>query len=47
MKLPTYELSIQTAEGYSIPVNAKALDNVTLKPLEEKLIDFSAGGGAH
>jgi len=47
VKLPTYELSIQTAEGYSIPVNAKALDNVTLKPLEEKLIDFSAGGGAH
>ncbi|UNK19134.1 hypothetical protein MNQ98_03590 [Paenibacillus sp. N3/727] len=47
VKLPVYELSIQTAEGYSIPVNAKALDNVTLKPLEEKLIDLSADVPLH
>ncbi|WP_235440160.1 hypothetical protein [Paenibacillus sp. DMB20] len=42
LKLPAYELSIRTAEGYSIPVNAKAFENVTLKPLEEKLIDLEA-----
>lgn len=42
VKLPAYELSIGTAEGYSIPVNSKALANLTLKPLEEKLIEFSA-----
>ncbi|MEC0256588.1 hypothetical protein [Paenibacillus lautus] len=42
LKLPAYELSILTDEGYSIPVNAKAFDHVALKPLEEKLIDLSA-----
>lgn len=47
VKLPAYELSIQTAEGYSIPVNAKALENVTLKPLEEKLIDLEADVPLH
>ncbi|MGW8821303.1 hypothetical protein ACWGNU_04215 [Paenibacillus lautus] len=47
LKLPAYELSILTDEGYSIPVNTKALDHVTLKPLEEKLIDLSADVPLH
>lgn len=47
MKLPAYELSILTDEGYSIPVNTKALDQLALKPLEEKLIDLSADVPLH
>lgn len=47
LKLPAYELSILTNEGYSVPVNAKALANVTLKPLEEKLIDLGADVPLH
>lgn len=39
--LPAYELVVKTAEGYSIPVDAKAFANVTLKPLEEKIFDLS------
>lgn len=40
--LPAYELTVKAAEGFSIPVDSKALANVTLKPLEEKLINLSA-----
>ncbi|WP_044878210.1 hypothetical protein [Paenibacillus sp. IHBB 10380] len=40
--LPAYELAIKAAEGYSIPVDTKALANLTLKPLEEKIIELSA-----
>lgn len=47
LKLPAYELSILTDEGYSIPVNTKAFDHVTLKPLEDKLIDLSADVPLH
>lgn len=47
VQLPAYELSIRTAEGYSIPVNTKAFENVTLKPLEEKLIDLEADVPLH
>ncbi|MGG3505947.1 hypothetical protein ABES58_10730 [Paenibacillus lautus] len=47
LKLPAYELSILTDEGYSIPVNAKAFDKIALKPLEEKLIDLSADVPLH
>ncbi|MFE0555352.1 hypothetical protein ACFW1P_05360 [Paenibacillus sp. NPDC058910] len=47
LKLPAYELSILTDEGYSIPVNANAFDKIALKPLEEKLIDLSADVPLH
>jgi len=47
LKLPAYELSILTDEGYSIPVNARAFDKIALKPLEEKLIDLSADVPLH
>jgi hypothetical protein len=40
--LPAYELTVKAAEGFSIPVDSKALANVTLKPLEEKIISLSA-----
>ncbi|WP_238654248.1 hypothetical protein [Paenibacillus piscarius] len=40
--LPAYELNVQSAEGYSFPVTATAFDSLTLKPLEEKLIELSA-----
>ncbi len=40
--LPAYELAIKAAEGYSIPVDSKALAKLTLKPLEEKIIELSA-----
>ena len=47
LKLPAYELSILTDEGYNIPVITKAFDHVALKPLEEKLIDLSADVPLH
>ncbi|MGG3279162.1 hypothetical protein [Paenibacillus solani] len=47
LKLPAFEVSILTDEGYNIPVNTKAFDNVTLKPLEEKLIDLNADVPLH
>ncbi|MFD1908632.1 hypothetical protein ACFSQ7_38525 [Paenibacillus rhizoplanae] len=40
--LPAYELNVKSAEGYSFPVTATALSSLTLKPLEEKLIELSA-----
>lgn len=40
--LPAYELTVKAAEGFSIPVDSKALTNVTLKPLEEKIVSLSA-----
>ncbi|MEK3795085.1 hypothetical protein MKX42_25390 [Paenibacillus sp. FSL R7-0204] len=40
--LPAYELNIKSAEGYSFPVTAAAFNGLTLKPLEEKLIELSA-----
>ncbi|WP_339315155.1 hypothetical protein [Paenibacillus sp. FSL R10-2734] len=40
--LPAYELTVKAAEGFSIPVDSKALANVTLKPLEEKIVSLSA-----
>lgn len=40
--LPAYELAITTAEGYSYPVDTKAFASLTLKPLEEKIIELSA-----
>ncbi|GIP26699.1 hypothetical protein J23TS9_18290 [Paenibacillus sp. J23TS9] len=39
--LPAYELAIKAAEGFSIPVNSNGLANLTIKPLEEKIIDLS------
>lgn len=47
LKLPAYELSILTDEGYSIPVLTKAFDHIVLKPLEERLIDLSADVPLH
>ncbi|KOY15294.1 hypothetical protein [Paenibacillus xylanivorans] len=40
--LSAYELSIKSTEGHNIPVDSKALANLTLKPLDEKIIDLSA-----
>lgn len=40
--LPAYELAVKSAEGYSFPVTATAFNSLTLKPLEEKLIELSA-----
>jgi hypothetical protein len=40
--LPAYDLTVKAAEGFSIPVDSKALANVTLKPLEEKIVSLSA-----
>lgn len=47
LKLPAYELSILTDEGYNIPVITKGLDHIVLKPLEERLIDLSADVPLH
>ncbi|MEK5448789.1 hypothetical protein [Paenibacillus sp. FSL R7-0331] len=40
--LPAYTLSVKSAEGYSFPITTTAFNSLTLKPLEEKLIELTA-----
>ncbi len=40
--LPAYETAIRSTEGYTFPITTKAFSSLTLKPLEEKLIQLSA-----
>lgn len=40
--MPTYRLAVKTSEGKSFPVEAKGLSGLTLKPLEEKVIQLYA-----
>lgn len=40
--LPAYELSVKSAEGYTFPVTTTAFSSLTLKPLEERLIELTA-----
>ncbi len=40
--LPAYEAAIRSSEGYTFPITTKAFTNLTLKPLEEKLVQLSA-----
>ncbi len=40
--LPAYETSIRSSEGYTFPITTKAFSSLTLKPLEEKLVQLSA-----
>jgi hypothetical protein len=42
VNVPAYELAIKAAEGYSFPVDTKGFASLTLKPLEEKIIELSA-----
>ncbi|WP_411345130.1 hypothetical protein ACE3MZ_03515 [Paenibacillus sp. WLX1005] len=39
--IPAYEASIASAEGYTFPIQTKTFSSLTLKPLEEKLIQLS------
>ncbi|WP_322907707.1 hypothetical protein [Paenibacillus campi] len=39
--LPAYETAIRSAEGYTFPITTKAFASLTLKPLEEKLIQLA------
>ncbi|WP_458121227.1 hypothetical protein [Paenibacillus sp. Z6-24] len=39
--LPVYELAIKSSEGYAFPISTKALSGVTLKPLEDKVIQLA------
>lgn len=38
---PAYELSVKAKEGYTFPVDSKAFASLTLRPLEEKILQFS------
>ncbi|WP_052675838.1 hypothetical protein [Paenibacillus sp. IHBB 10380] len=40
--LPSYELAVKSSKGKTFPINAKALSGMTLKPLEEKIIQLTA-----
>lgn len=40
--IPAYPFSLTTAEGYSYPVSNKALAGLSLKPLEERVVELSA-----
>ncbi|MFD1884228.1 hypothetical protein [Paenibacillus wenxiniae] len=40
--LPAYEAAIRSSEGYTFPITTKAFTRLTLKPLEEKLVQLSA-----
>lgn len=38
LTLPKYQFELQTSDGYRLPINTLALENVTLQPLEERFI---------
>ncbi|MBW4080788.1 hypothetical protein [Paenibacillus sp. S150] len=40
--LPAYELAVKSAKGTAFPVSAKALNGITLRPLEVKVIPLTA-----
>ena len=40
--IPAYDLAVKSAEGYTFPITTDAFTSLTLKPLEEKLIELSA-----
>lgn len=40
--LPTYELAVKSSKGTTLPINAKGLSGLTIKPLEEKIIPLTA-----
>ncbi|MBW4085233.1 hypothetical protein [Paenibacillus sp. S150] len=40
--LPSYVLSVKSAEGYNFPITTTAFSSLTLKPLEEKIITLGA-----
>ncbi|WP_017814217.1 hypothetical protein [Paenibacillus shenyangensis] len=42
LALPAYELALKSSEGYAFPIRTKALGSLTLKPLEDKVIQLSA-----
>lgn len=42
LTLPAYELDVKSAEGYTFPITTAAFNSLTLKPLEEKLIELTA-----
>ncbi|ANF98339.1 hypothetical protein [Paenibacillus bovis] len=42
LTLPAYELALKSSEGYAFPIRTKALGSLTLKPLEDKVIQLSA-----
>lgn len=42
VKLPKYEATLTSVDGYIFPISTKSFDNLTLKPLEEKTISLSA-----
>lgn len=38
LTLPKYQFELQTSDGYRLPINTLALDNLTLQPLEERFV---------
>ncbi|ULO05059.1 hypothetical protein H1230_18235 [Paenibacillus sp. 19GGS1-52] len=40
--LPVYELAVKSSKGTTFPINAKSLSGMTLKPLEQKVIQLTA-----
>lgn len=47
VKLPQFEPTVTTKEGYAYPVETKAFENVVLNPLEERTISLSASIPGH
>lgn len=42
LTIPNYEFEIQTSDGYRLPFNTQINKNITLKPLEERVLNLSA-----
>lgn len=39
--IPKYQFQIQTSDGYRLPISTQVADNISLQPLEEKVINLS------
>ncbi|WP_239484132.1 hypothetical protein [Paenibacillus rhizolycopersici] len=39
--IPKYTFEVQTADGYRLPISSQIADNLTLQPLEERVINLS------
>ncbi|MDN4066418.1 hypothetical protein QYF50_00815 [Paenibacillus vini] len=39
--IPKYQFEIQTSDGYRLPISTQATENVTLQPLEERVLNLS------
>ncbi|WP_339817972.1 hypothetical protein MKZ15_21285 [Paenibacillus sp. FSL R7-0216] len=41
INIPKYQFEIQTSDGYRLPISTQVMDNLTLQPLEERVLNLN------